>query len=208
MKKFRKIVITLVLILSAFYILKFIYFDAARDWRLPFATGERKDFSTIYFEPDAKFKALRPSYDGIPSHYHTGVDMRTKQPGSPGEPVYAIATGKVIQITDSPPMRRIVVRHVLPYGKSVWSVYLHVVEEKVKPGDRVTANTIIARCMNEAELNYFGWKYNHLHLEIMKYPPLQTDNPLKRRSFTCTTPQQIDQYFYDPISFLQSRFRK
>ena len=208
MKKFSRRLTILALLFLVFYIVKFSYLDVAKDWKLPFNTLNRKDFSTIQFERDAGFKAIRPSYDGFPPHYHAGVDMQIRQSSTIAADVYAIASGIVVQIADSPPLRRIVIQHKLPFGRSIWSVYLHVVEEKVKIGDRVTSQTVIARTLNRSELNYFGWKYNHLHLEIMKKPPLAVQNPYQRRSFNCLSPEQVDKYFWDPVKFLQSRFRR
>ncbi|NOZ60214.1 MAG: M23 family metallopeptidase [Calditrichaeota bacterium] len=208
MKKFFRRIFYLFLALAVLYLVKYFYLDAAKVWKLPLKTTDRQDLSAIYLEPDAGFKARRPSYDGIPVHLHTGVDLQINAPGGPGEPIYAIAAGQVVQIADQPPLRRIVIKHKLLRGGFVWSVYLHVIDEKVAVGDRVTAETVIARRLNKYELDYFGWKYNHLHLEIMKSPPLSVTDALRRKSYICRTEEEVDRYFVDPLLFFRAHLPK
>ncbi len=196
------------MLLAAIYATKTFYLEAAKEWKIPYQAADRQDLSNLYLEPDAGFKAQRPTYDGIPSHLHTGVDLQLKSPGGPGEPIYAIAKGQVVQIADPPPLRRIVIRHRLPNGRSVWSVYLHIIGEKVAVGDWVTPETIIARRMNNAELDFMGWEYNHLHLEIMKSPPFRVNDTFKRKTYICRTEAEVDKYFIDPIKFLKQQMRK
>ncbi|OQX85538.1 hypothetical protein B6D60_07680 [candidate division KSB1 bacterium 4484_87] len=204
MKKFFKRIFSLLLAFIVLYLVKYFYIDAVKEWKLPLGTSNRQDLSTIYLEQDAYFEARRPSYDGIPAHLHTGIDMQINEPGGPGEPIYAIGKGKVVQITDPPPLRRIVIRHKLLRDGFIWSVYLHVIDEKVAIGDRVTAETVIARRLNKYELDYFGWKYNHLHIEIMKFPPLNTNDTYRRRSYTCRTKNEVEHYFIDPLLFFRA----
>jgi murein DD-endopeptidase MepM/ murein hydrolase activator NlpD len=175
-------------------------------WKLPLNTTDRQDWSTVFLEPDAHFKALRAPFDSVKLHYHTGIDLIKKTIGSPGEPVYAVAVGKVISIQDPPPKRRITIKHVLPNGEKIWSVYIHIIDEKVKTGDIVDSETVIARLMNANELAYHGWDYNHVHLEIMKKLPPYVSEFYQRKTFSCYTLEEVDKYFYDPNEYLKNHF--
>lgn len=177
-------------------------------WKLPLNTIDRQSWSTVILEPDAHFKALRAPFGPVKLHYHTGIDLQNGNIGSPGEPVYAIAIGKVIAIEDPPPQRRITIEHLLPGGNTVWSVYIHIIDEKVKVSDIVDTETVIARLMNPAELEIYGQEYNHVHLEIMKKLPSLAFEYHQRKTFTCYTETVVDEYFYDPEKFLKRFFNE
>ena len=177
-------------------------------WKLPLNTIDRQDWSTVYLEPDAYFKNLRAPFGTVKLHYHTGMDLQNRAAVNPGEPVYAIAAGKVIAIEDPPPQRRITIEHLLPNGDKVWSVYIHIIDEQVKVGDIVDSETVIARLMNAAELERYGKEYDHVHLEIMKKKPPNFINFDQRKTFTCYSEQQVDDYFYNPEEFLKNQFSK
>lgn len=179
----------------------------AKVWKLPVETVDRRDWSTINFERDAHFNALRAPFGPVKQHYHTGVDIQNGNLDPAGETVYAIAAGKVIAIEDPPPQRRITIEHILPNRTKVWSVYVHIIEAQVKIGDRVESETVIARLMNQAELEAYGWEYHHVHLEILKKSPLPATEFYYRKTFTCYTAEQVDEYFYDPVVFLNHYFR-
>lgn len=175
-------------------------------WKLPLNTINRQDWSTVFLEPDAYFKNLRSPFGTVKLHYHTGIDLQNGTTISPGEPVYAIATGKVTSIEDPPPQRRITIQHLLANGEKIWSVYIHIIDEKVKIGDIIDSETVIARLMNAAELERYGQEYNHVHLEIMKKMPPDFANFDQRKTFSCYSNQQVDEYFYNPEEFLKHHF--
>jgi hypothetical protein len=177
-------------------------------WKLPLNTLDRQDWSTVSFERDAYFKNLRAPFGTVKLHYHTGIDLQNGAMKSSGEPVYAIATGKVIAIEDPPPQRRITIQHLLPNGEKVWSIYIHIIDEKVNVADIVDSETVIARLMNAAELEGYGQEYDHVHLEIMKKMPPYFVDFNQRKTFTCYSSQQVDEYFYNPEEFLKNHFRK
>lgn len=177
-------------------------------WKLPLNTSDRQDWSTVSLEPDAYFKNLRAPFGTVKLHYHTGIDLQNRTIVIPGEPVYAIATGKVIAIEDPPPQRRITIEHLLPNGDKVWSVYIHIIDEQVKVGDIVDSETVIARLMNATELQMYGQEYNHVHLEIMKKMPPYFADLNQRKTFTCYTQAEVDEYFYNPEEFLNNQFSK
>ena len=136
------------------------------------------------------------------------MDLQNRAAVNPGEPVYAIAAGKVIEIEDPPPQRRITIEHLLPNGDKVWSVYIHIIDEQVEVGYIVDSETVIARLMNAAELERYGKEYDHVHLEIMKKKPPHFINFDQRKTFTCYSEQQVDDYFYNPEEFLKNQFSK
>jgi murein DD-endopeptidase MepM/ murein hydrolase activator NlpD len=177
-------------------------------WKLPLNTVDRQDWSTISLESDAYFKNLRAPFGSVKLHYHTGIDLQNGTAVSPGESVYAIATGKVIAIEDSPPQRRITIEHLLPNGDKVWSVYIHIIDEQVNVDDIVDSETVIARLMNTSELEMFGHEYNHVHLELMKKMPPYFADLNQRKTFTCYSQAEVDEYFYNPEEFLNNQFKK
>jgi len=175
---------------------------------LPIKTGDRTDWSTVVLEHDAHFKAPRAPFDSVKLHFHTGIDLQNGNTIQPGEPVYPIAAGKVIAIEDPPPQRRITIEHRYTNRKKVWSVYIHIIEERVNVGDSVDTGTAIARLMNPAELETYGWDYNHVHLEIMKKLPPHVSEFYQRKTFSCYNEKEVDKYFYDPHEFLRKQFDK
>lgn len=180
----------------------------ATDWKLPLNTSDRKDWSTLSFEPDAHFKALRAPFGPVKLHYHTGVDLQNSHPQRPAEPVYAIAPGIVIAIDDPLPQRRITIEHTLPDGSTVWSIYVHISNEQVAVGDIVDTETVIGYLMSQAELQIYGREFDHVHLEIMKQMPEEAAEYHQRKTFTCYSESEVDEYFFNPVAFLKSRFTK
>jgi murein DD-endopeptidase MepM/ murein hydrolase activator NlpD len=177
-------------------------------WYLPLNTNDRQDWSTVLLDHDAHFNAPRAAFGPVKFHYHTGVDFRNKSFAVPGEPVYAIAAGKVIAIENPHPQRRIVVEHTLPNREKIWSVYIHIIDEKVSIGDNVYPETVIARLMNKAELEMHGLEYNHVHLEIMKQLLPYAAEFYQQKTFTCFTENEVDKYYFNPELFLKEHFQK
>jgi murein DD-endopeptidase MepM/ murein hydrolase activator NlpD len=180
------------------------------EWLLPLDTGNRLDWSTIVFESDAHFKALRRTGRYRGTRLHTGLDLqnggRMGTLGGPGEMVYAIAAGEVVKISGSLPNKRMVISHQLPDCLTVWSSYLHIADPRVREGEQVTPQTVIARRLNTAELRRYGWGYNHLHFEIFKKLPVPRNNHYTWMSQFCYTSGQVDRYFFNPYDFLNDRW--
>jgi hypothetical protein len=66
--------------------------------------------------------------------------------------------------------------------------------------------------MNRRELNRYGWQFDHVHLEVMKAPPLprQTDAGLpycryKTHGLACRSRQELLSRYQDPLAFLRSK---
>jgi hypothetical protein len=62
--------------------------------------------------------------------------------------------------------------------------------------------------MNTAELEMYGLEYNHVHLEIMKKMPPDFADFKQRKTFTCYTEPEVDEYYYNPEEFLKDQFKK
>jgi len=134
---------------------------------------------------------LRPG--GLKASLELGLGRNSRDPPHPEDP---------------PPQRRITIEHILPDRTKVWSVYIHIMAEKVKVGHIVNTETVIARLMNPVELENFGWEYHHIHLEIMKKLPPFASEFYERKTFTCYTEDEVDEYFYDPVIFLRNHFEE
>lgn len=102
------------------------------------------------------------------------------------------------------PHRTVIVKHHLPYGRLLFSVYTHVKQVNVKIGDWVGEGTALARLFNKDELKRanFGTP-NHLHLEIRI-----SINDEGRASYASMTRQELDKFCMDPMEFFKSHFKE
>lgn len=210
MKPFFTIFLICLLIYFVFIGYKTPDTPVADVWKLPLDTADRQDWSSVFFEHDAAFKTMRSAFGKVKLHYHTGTDIQTNGErgfwDKPGMPIYAVAAGKVVAIEDPLPQRRITIEHKLADGTITWSAYCHIAEERVSVNQIVDTETVIARRMNGAELDQYGWEYNHIHLEILKKLPVYVPDYYSRKTFTCYTETDVDEYFYDPVAFLNFQF--
>ncbi|MBN1347849.1 peptidoglycan DD-metalloendopeptidase family protein [candidate division KSB1 bacterium] len=181
------------------------------DWRLPIDTGDRTNWNSIIFESDAHFMAYR-RYRGNQLRYHTGIDMQNGGEGGlrggPGEPVYSMGPGIVLGTFEELPDQRVVIEHLLRDGRKVWTAYVHVTHSLVQRGQRVDAFTPIARRMSVAELERYGMHYNHVHVEVMKKLPPVISGQYVWMTFHCTSPELVDEYFYDPKYFVLQQINR
>lgn len=104
--------------------------------------------------------------------FHEGIDiapLRRDPTGNPLDLVMAIADGTVVHVSDNPGRsnygRYLVVAHPVDRrGSVVHSLYAHLAEAQVAPGDKVRAGTVLGR------MGYTGAGINrtraHLHLEL------------------------------------------
>lgn len=160
-------------------------------WRLPtenrhLLTGDPEKF---YMYVDRTFEGVTskpweggawglvrtPVRVGGDIHYlrfHEGIDIapvKRDKAGNPLDLVMSIADGRVVHVSDvagrSNYGRYIVVEHpVDASGNMVHSLYAHLAEATVKPGDAVRAGSVLGR------MGYTGAGINrtraHLHLEL------------------------------------------
>lgn len=104
--------------------------------------------------------------------FHEGIDIapvKRDKAGNPLDLVMSIAPGRVVHVSDHPGRsnygRYLVVEHpVDAAGHVVHSLYAHLAEATVKPGDRVKSGSVLGR------MGYTGAGINrtraHLHLEL------------------------------------------
>jgi len=193
--------------------LAFLYSSDYRSgYYLPIKTTDRLSIHSISLTSIGEFGMLRKERPGIPSHFHTGIDIKRPTSNFQDEPIFPIYDGVVISIRKDGPYAQIIIEH----GSSLkfWTVYEHVAGIKVRLYEQVTPNLPIARFMNTNELNKYGWQFDHFHFEILKTKPLKLEidnsNPERRYSsysLTCLTSEGLNKYFYNPIEFLKTRLR-
>ncbi len=134
----------------------------------------------------------------VAGHRHAGVDMK----GKAGEAVHAVGNGRVAYRYWPFPNETVVVLHQLPDGEKIYSVYTHIVDIRVNPGDPVDRNTVIGRLFNEVERKRARFSFPHLHLEIRK-----NMEDMGRASFTSMSKAALDKYCIDPNVFFKDRLK-
>ncbi len=127
-------------------------------------------------------------------HKHAGIDLK----GDYGETVYPIGKGTVYGCLYAFPYLAVVIEHTLPDDTVVYSSYVHVAQIEVEEGMLVDENTPVARLFNEEEQQRAGYKKTHLHLEIRT---TMEDNGVA--SYSCKTLEELEDYFLDPVQFLE-----
>lgn len=106
---------------------------------------------------------------------HAGEDWyRLDLANTAGAPVYAVADGVVVQHNPglNYPGNVVVIRHRLPDGSDVYSMYGHVANVRVVVGDRVTLGEQIATIFDQGYRGrtpglHAAWD-SHLHFEIRR----------------------------------------
>lgn len=176
---------------------------------IPIHLHNRKDISQIQLTSIGQFGLLRKARTGIPAHYHAGIDI--KRPGNnyESEPVFPIVKGRVISKRTDGPYANIIIEHEIN-GNKFWSLYEHISGIKVNVYELVNPNTAIARFMNKAELNRYGWQFDHFHLEIIKVEP-RAIKPTKANperyfdsySLMCLSRVDLHKYYFDPVEFFE-----
>lgn len=175
---------------------------------LPINSANRSNIATIKLTDIGQFGVLRKAREGVPAHYHTGIDI--KRPGSNfhNEPIFPITEGTVISKRTDGPYAQIIVEHSTS-ELIFWSLYEHVAGISVEVGQLVSPHRPMARFMNKDELNRYGWQFNHFHLEILKIKPIPLEPDAKHPdrfygsySLVCYTSQDLKKYYYNPFEFL------
>ena len=180
----------------------------------PVRTPDRFSPEQISLTSIGGFGLVRKARKSVPSHLHTGIDIRRPSPNYLDEPVYPIADGRVISRRDDGPFAQLILEHEIG-GVKFWTLYEHLSGIIVEVNSVVGPEKPVGRFMNRDELNRYGWQFDHVHFEVLRVPPM----PLRPGAATptrfyssysllCFTPAELAKYFYDPIEFLSGRWKQ
>jgi len=186
-----------------------VHFVLTSPFYIPVKTNDRKDISKIQLTEIGKFGLIRKARKTVPSHLHTGIDIKRPSSNYINEPIFTIATGKVISKRVDGPYAQLIIEHQVS-NNTFWTVYEHIAGITANLNETVTPNKPIARFMNKAELNKHGWQFDHFHLEILKIKPtsikpskLHPERFFNAYSLICYTSAALENHYYNPISFLK-----
>jgi len=169
-----------------------------KDFYSPFEEYDRKSLKALKHRLTGSYAEYRRSYR--PGHLHAGIDLK----GALDETVYAIGCGQVHLIFREFPHRSVVLKHLLPDGSLLYSVYTHVQDIRVQVGQLVSKDTPLARLFNKTELTQanFGTA-NHLHLEIRK-----SFADRGRASYSSMTLDDLNTFCEDPLEFFKGYLKE
>lgn len=180
--------------------------------KLPVASYDRTDIYSIELTEIGTFGKIRKARPKVPAHLHTGVDIKRPSKNYFDEPIFPIYEGTVISKRDDGPYAQLIIEHIIN-DNICWSVYEHIAGIRCSVGEYVSTEEPIARFMTTKELNTYGWQFNHVHLEIMKQPPIQSKptDKLPERFYStywlsCFTKEELDYFYYDPLEFINGYY--
>jgi hypothetical protein len=144
------------------------------------------------------------AYHAERGSWHTGEDWNRKLRAGDtpdvdlGDPVYAIAHGRVVTSYAFPTWGNIVlIEHLLPSGQTVWSQYAHLQQRLVAKGDVVQRGDRIGSIGKGADDRYPA----HLHFEIRL-----KDLPASKWGWkTAEDREQVLQAYAHPTNFINSQ---
>ena len=175
---------------------------------LPIGVACRTNAHNIYLTKIGAFGLIRKARPSVPAHYHTGIDLKRPTSNYTNEPVYASAKGKVISMRNEGPFSQIIIEHLIKTRDTVWTVYEHISVGNCHVGNAVAENTVIARFFNKAELDRYGWQFDHVHFEILKVRPLkikpsksQPECFYKTYAITCFTLDKLNSRMINPLGY-------
>jgi hypothetical protein len=183
------------------------------EFYLPVKTDNRKDPAQLQLTGIGKFGIMRKAREKIPAHYHTGIDIKRPSDNYENEPVYPVLKGKVLSKRTDGAYAQLIIEHS-ENGEQLWTLYEHISGILPNVGDQVTPLKPVARFMNRAELDKYGWQFDHFHLEILKVKPLKLapdkknpDRHFTSYTLTCYTIDELLKYYEDPGRFLKEKMR-
>ncbi len=180
---------------------------------LPIETQNRKSINLLKLTDIGEFGLLRKERPSVPSHFHSGIDIRRPSQNYFNEPVFPVTQGIVISKRSDGPYAQLIIQHKTG-SLEFWSVYEHISGIRVGLFELVNPELPIARFMNRNELNQYGWQFDHVHFEVLKVRPatLKPDEKNPERcyssySLVCYTKEGLIKYFYNPAKFLGMRLQ-
>lgn len=200
-------------VIKSFLCIAVVVFFTVTDFSLPIKTNNRKSTKEIQLTTIGQFGLIRKARPTVKEHFHTGIDIKRPGKNYDNEPIYSIAEGVVISKRDDGAYAQLILEHEID-GLKFWTVYEHIAGITVKVGQKVTLEKSIARFMNKAELDRYGWQFDHFHFEVLKIKPerLKPDSSKPDRhyssySLTCYKEQDLDMHFYHPLTFLKDKLK-
>jgi len=127
-------------------------------------------------------------------YFHEALDLNLKTGGDTdmGQPVVAVADGEVVMVHNHTAIptfgTHIWIKHTGPFGVA-WSHSCHCQDLAVKIGDKVTEGQQIAK------VGKSGTTVGHLHFAIAKKLP--------NYDFVAKTQAQLEEYFENPLTFIE-----
>lgn len=186
----------------------FLSINLQSSFFIPINANNRKDISQIQLTEIGKFGLIRKERKTVPWHFHTGIDFKRPSKNYNNEPIFVIATGKIISKRTDGPYAQLIVEHHIG-NKFFWTLYEHIAGITSNLNETVAPDKPIARFMNKTELNKYGWQFDHLHLEILKIKPisikpdkLHPERLFNSYTLVCLKPSDLEKYYYNPIVFL------
>lgn len=196
------------MVFKTFLLCFFLFINLSTPFFVPINTQNRKNVSEIQLTEIGKYGLVRKARKTVPSHLHTGIDIKRPNNNYINEPIYTITAGKVISKRTDGPYAQLIIEHKIG-EKNIWTVYEHIAGITVNLNEYVLPNKPIARFMSKTELNKYGWQFDHFHLEILKIKPthitpnkLNPDRLFKSFSLVCYTTSDLEKYYYNPLAFL------
>jgi len=187
--------------------------DAGDRFLLPVKATDRLSTDQLVLTPIGKFGLVRKARLHVPSHLHSGIDIKRPNPNYSNEPIYPIAEGIVISKRDDGPYAQLIIEHNFR-GMQFWTLYEHLAGITVDVNSVVSPENPIGRFMNRDELNRYGWQFDHVHFEVLRLRPMPLQpNPATPTRFyssyslICYSKADLVRYFYDPLEFLGERIK-
>ena len=116
---------SLKLLSHSFIVTVTLFFDLNAQVFLPIQAENRHSTKGLTLTSIGQFGLRRKARPNIPSHLHTGIDIKRPHQNYLDEPIYPIAAGKVISKRIDGPYAQLIIEHELNRRK-VWSLYEHI----------------------------------------------------------------------------------
>ena len=169
-----------------------------------FPVGPRGDNVNVWDTYKVDANLVDPQYHKSYNAWHTGEDWNGKGGGDTdlGDPVYAIAQGKVVESGYYTPSwgNIVLVEHALPNGTRVWSQYAHLDQIMVQQAGQIVKRGqqigTIGKGEKTAQKPQGRW-IAHLHFEIRKNQlPINAWRPY------VNSREEVVANYYSPTQFI------
>ncbi len=110
--------------LNNFLFFFLIVYNLQVSFFLPINNKNRKLFSEIQLTEIGKFGLIRKARKTVPSHIHTGIDIKRPNKNYINEPVFAISQGEVISKRTDGPYAQLIIEHEI--NKKNSGLYMNI----------------------------------------------------------------------------------